>query len=87
VAKSDIDGGDRVVEKDHCSNDVAVSSWCVPRPMTQIWEEWLTTKMGEGHVGRLIRCPSGPFGLIRVDGHNPGCIVPEACPVGWDKIP
>jgi len=55
--------------------------------MTKIWEEWLATKMGEGHVGRLIRRPSGPFGFIRVDGHNLGRIVPETCPVRWDKVP
>ena len=87
MAKSDIYGGDGLVEEDHRSNNVAVSSWRIPRPMAQIWEEWLTAEMGEGHIGRLIRCPSGPFGFIRVDGHNPGRIIPEACPIRRDKIP
>lgn len=74
------------MEEDHCSNDVAVSSRCVPGPMTKIREERLATEMRKGHKSRLVRCPSGPFGFVRVNGHNPRCIIPEACPVRWDKI-
>jgi hypothetical protein len=75
------------VQKDHCSNDVPIPSRRVPRPMTKVWERRTATEMGEGHVGGLIRRPSGPFGFGRVDSHYPGCIVPKACPVRWDKIP
>src|SRR5258708_6724197 len=75
------------MEEDHCSNDIPISSRRVPGPMTKIWEEWLATEMGECHIRRLIRCPSGPFGFVRVDGHNFGCIIPKTDPVRRDKVP